>query len=475
MLFNSWTFAVFFLVVYSLYVSFGHRAQNILLLVASFVFYGWWDWRFLGLLWGTTLLDWAIALRIDSSKGAARRRWLEVSIVANLLVLGFFKYANFFVESAEALLRQWGMNPEPWHLGIALPVGISFYTFQSMSYVVDVYRGEMAAVKNPLEFALFVAFFPQLVAGPIERAGTLIRQIRTPRIIVPAEFRDGVFLCLGGLFKKIVIADNCAQIVHRIFEASPPAVGWAWVLGGYAFAVQIYCDFSGYADIARGLAKMMGFELMLNFRLPHFAKSPSDLWHRWHISLSTWLRDYLYIPLGGNRRGEMRNSFNLFVTMLLAGLWHGANWTMVLFGAYHGTLLVVERFLKRMAPWLRVPAPVAVIGMFHLMCLGYLIFRAQSFTQITAMVASLGAPPHGGVRGSDLAGMSSWLQLCLLGGPLLAIQLFQARRNDLLAHVRLPREARLGLLLGCAFVAYLHWVLYGQGLQGGEEFYYFQF
>ena len=342
MVFNSLVFFVFFAVVYAAYRVLPHRGQNWLLLVASYVFYGWWDWRFAGLLAATSFFSWGSGLLIARCRadGNARGAWWAsfANIALNLGILGFFKYWNFFQESFAALFGRFGLGLEMRLLGIVLPVGISFYTFQALSYSMDVYRGQLEPTRDWVDFFAFVAFFPQLVAGPIERAGHLLPQMRNPRTVTREGVESGAWLAVWGLFKKVVVADNLSVLVDSTYGAAG-ATGAMGLMATYAFAMQIYCDFSGYSDMARGLARMMGFELMENFRLPYFAANPKEFWARWHISLSTWLKDYVYIPLGGNRRGPRRQTANLFSTMLLGGLWHGAAWTFVAWGAFHGALL----------------------------------------------------------------------------------------------------------------------------------------
>jgi len=317
-------------------------------LLASYFFYGCWDWRFLGLIWLSTIVDFACGRELDKRKRGTtgedggpssepyfhsrrgRRTILFVSVAANLGILGFFKYFDFFVGSAATLLDMIGLPLERRLLNVILPVGISFYTFQTLSYTIDIYRGQIRAHGSLLDFAVFVAFFPQLVAGPIVRAREFIPQVSRRRHLNLDQIYEGGYLILWGLFKKVVIADNLALLVDGVFQSDAPLLGGTVLVALYAFSVQIYCDFSGYSDIARGCAKMMGFEIRLNFKLPYFESNPAEFWRRWHISLSTWLRDYLYIPLGGNRKGATRTCINLALTMILGGLWHGAAWTFVL-------------------------------------------------------------------------------------------------------------------------------------------------
>jgi alginate O-acetyltransferase complex protein AlgI len=442
MLFNSWIFLPFILIVLSVYWSLGMRWQNRWLIVASYVFYGTWDYRFLLLLMGTTLIDYWVGImlaRTEQSK--ARKRILTISIVANLGVLGFFKYFNFFASSMVTLLHAVGVNANVHLIEIVLPVGISFYTFQSMSYTIDVYRRHIPAVRRLEDFVLYVSFFPQLVAGPIERASEMVPQIQAPRHFKREQWAQGLWLVLYGLFKKVVIADNLAVIVNSAF--GPAAIGGddrtgaLCLLGVYAFAYQIYCDFSGYTDVARGIAKLLGFELMLNFNLPYLARNPSDFWRRWHISLSTWLRDYLYIPLGGSRGGgRWRTYRNLFLTMLLGGLWHGAAWTFVLWGAFHGVALIVHRWLfledrtgavRRADPAQRsgVGHALAVVGMFHLTCLGWLLFRAGSLAQVGHFLSEIATDFHW-----NLPAIEALYQLILFVVPLWMLELYACNQDN---------------------------------------------
>jgi len=393
MLFNSWSFPPFFAAVLALYYGLPRRAQNVMLLAASYFFYACWDWRFLGLLVLSTSADWTLAnliKREPTRRGA--RRWVATSVALNLCFLGFFKYFNFFVDSADALLHAIGAPAFGRHLSVVLPVGISFYTFQSISYIVDVYRGDVEPARNPIDYALFVAFFPHLVAGPIMHSRDLLPQMQNPRHTTAAQVRAGLWLMLWGFFKKMVVSDNLAGVVDAVYGA-PAASAGAVVLATYAFAYQIYCDFSGYTDIARGAAKLMGFELMLNFNRPYLALNPSDFWRRWHISLSTWLRDYLYIPLGGNRGGQLMTYRNLLLTMLLGGLWHGAAWNFVLWGLFHGALLIAHRAIVDEWELWPFDGPLARllsrVVMFHLVCYGWLLFRATSFAQIASFTGSL--------------------------------------------------------------------------------------
>ncbi len=470
MVFNSLVFLVFFLVVYGLYRALPHRGQNVLLLISSYFFYGWWDWRFLSLIFFSTLVDYWAGLAIHRAGDNSRRKnaALWVSLVTNLGSLGFFKYFNFFADNLVVLLQSVGVESVPRHLNIILPVGISFYTFQTMSYTLDIYRGQMKPTKSFLDFAAFVSFFPQLVAGPIERASQLLPQIESRRVITWEGVESGIWLVVWGLFKKCVIADNLAWVVDQAFGGGM-ATGAVTVLALYAFAFQIYCDFSGYSDVARGLARLMGIELMVNFNNPYFALNPKDFWSRWHISLSSWLRDYLYIPLGGSRKGKRRTYINLALTMLLGGLWHGAAWTFVAWGAFHGLLLVAYHAWRD-----RSPAAGEVdsgrwvwgrrIGMFHFACLGWLFFRAESMGQVGEMLKRVFTAFQWNV---DAANLLAWI--CLLCLPLWGVQMLQVKTG----HLDAPRE--LSALPRVVLLTTMVLMFLALGNTGGGAFIYFQF
>ena len=430
MLFNSLEFLVFLPVVLAVYYLLPHRGQNAFLVVASCFFYASWDWRFLFPLLFSTTVDYFCAARMEASVGrgeplAARRKFLLISLVANLGLLGFFKYFNFFVDSFHDLFALAGVDLPLPTLRVILPIGISFYTFQALSYTIDVYRGRLHATRSFWDFFLAVLYFPHLVAGPIQRASNLISQVVRPRTPSRVQILEGVQLMLWGYFKKVYIADGLAPIVDAIFSGGA-ATGGETLVGVLAFAFQIYCDFSGYTDIARGVAKLMGFEFMLNFNLPYFATSPSDFWQRWHISLSTWLRDYLYIPLGGNRAGRGKTYRNLMLTMVLGGLWHGAAWNFVAWGAYHGALLCLHRVmtpaLQRLGSlfrgWPSAWLVARIAAMFLLTCYGWLLFRATSFAQIASMTGSL-LTPLDGLPADQLK------EALVLIAPLIFVQLVQ--------------------------------------------------
>ena len=373
--------------------------QNRVLLLASYFFYGCWDYRFLSLLLISTVVDYFVSHYIYNSKPIGRRNfYLLLSLITNLGILGLFKYFNFFINELSSILLLLGFSYSFPVLHIILPVGISFYTFQTISYTIDVYKGTTSPANNFLDFALYVSFFPQLVAGPIERSSTLLPQIVRPRVYNADFLNQGLFHILNGLFRKVFIADNMAPLVNYVFSRPADTLtGGEILMGVYAFAFQIYGDFSGYSLIAKGIAKCLGFELMWNFNNPYFSSNPSEFWRRWHISLSSWLRDYLYIGLGGNRKGVTRTYVNLLLTMVLGGLWHGAGWPFLFWGVFHGALLIAYRLCDRqfsnllkfefVPPY--ITKLITVIIFFHLTCFGWLLFRAESLEQIVLMTTIL--------------------------------------------------------------------------------------
>lgn len=390
MLFNSYAFWLFFVVVWAAYRLCGHRAQNWLLLGASYYFYQCWDWRFLPLIMTLTLVNFFLGMAIEDRPSRAKLL-ITISAVVSLGILAVFKYFNFMAESTVALLGIAGFEANWSLVNIILPVGISFYTFQTMSYTIDVYRGEVKATRSLRDFALYVAYFPQLVAGPIERSSSLLPQIIGKRKIGRGNFAEGLYLVMIGLFLKVVVGDNLAYVANGVFGAEAGEIsGTDALVGVYAFAFQIYGDFAGYSAIARGVSKWLGIDLMTNFRMPYLARDPSDFWRRWHISLSSWLRDYLYIPLGGNRGGKWMIYRNLMLTMLLGGLWHGAGWTFLVWGGLHGAILCLYRLAgKRFRLPGNVGRVVATVLFFHLVCLTWLFFRADTFGQAWGMLGAI--------------------------------------------------------------------------------------
>ncbi|WP_196895924.1 MBOAT family O-acyltransferase [Aureivirga marina] len=396
MIFNSIDFAYFLPIVFILYWFVTQRnlkAQNILLLVASYIFYGWWDIRFLTLIAFSSALDYFIGLKLGETENPKKRKLLlGLSLLVNLGFLGFFKYFNFFIESFSDAFTFFGGNIAASKLNIILPVGISFYTFQTLSYTIDVYRKTLQPTKDPIAFFAFVSFFPQLVAGPIERASNLLPQFYKKRIFNYDLAVQGGRQILWGLFKKMVIADNCATYANIIFNNSDDYSGSTLLLGGVFFAFQIYGDFSGYSDIAIGTSRLFGFDLMKNFAFPYFSRDIAEFWRRWHISLSTWFRDYLYIPLGGSKGGTWMKIRNTFIIFLVSGFWHGANWTFVLWGLVNAMYFLPIMLLKRNRNNMEIVAhnktlptlkeAFSMIVTFVLAVLAWIIFRAENITHV---------------------------------------------------------------------------------------------
>jgi D-alanyl-lipoteichoic acid acyltransferase DltB (MBOAT superfamily) len=467
MLFNSIEFLYFLPAVLLGAALLPQPWKNRFLLVASYFFYGSWDWRFLALIFLTSAVDYNVGkvlYRIEAPQ--QRRRLLLISVCVNLGILAFFKYFNFFINSAAALLETAGLHPSIPVLRIILPVGISFYTFQSMSYVIDIYRRQLTPAPGFLQYALFVSYFPQLVAGPIERASRLLPQVLSPARITPGRINFAISLLVIGYAKKVLIADTVAPEVDRIF-ASPEEMSAGMLLrGAYLFALQIYGDFSGYSDIARGVSELFGVRLMINFNQPYLSLSITEFWRRWHISLSTWLRDYLYIPLGGNRHGRWMTYRNLMLTMLIGGLWHGANWTFVVWGGLHGVWLAAERALGigqedgkgRLAPMDLLRGALT----FHLVVLGWIFFRAPN---VEAAFTYLG-----GI--AELTGLSDigWLPLAM-AAALVLIDLPQRLTDEHAAMLRVPWWIRSPVYASVCLLTL------GRLLWGGGEtpFIYFQF
>ena len=472
MLFNSYIFWCFFLGVIAVYRISNHRWQNRMLLVASYIFYGAWNWRFLSLIVFSTAVNYTTALGIVGTKSPRKKKlFLVLSICTSLSLLGVFKYYGFFAGELKQLFTYLGIPFLLPTMRIVLPVGISFYTFQAMSYTIDVYRGDTEATRRPLDFALYVAFFPQLVAGPIERSSHLLPQVLNPRVRQPGDFAIGLYHVLMGLFKKIIIADNMAGVVNVVFAKELSSLSGGEVLiGTYAFAFQIYGDFSGYSSVARGISRWMGFRLMTNFNAPYLSVSPSDFWRRWHISLSSWLRDYLYISLGGNRKGKWNTYRNLMLTMLLGGLWHGAGWTFLAWGAFHGAILCVYRASRPARsdePPTRPPLWkhwIAVFVMFQLACAGWLLFRADSMSQVWGMLYQLVTNMRFTEYSLFMLGM-----LGFFAAPLFAFEIWLDRKQDALALTKihwLPRAM---------WYSYLVLMLWFFAPEVHHEFIYFQF
>lgn len=474
MLFNSYLFWIFFGFVALVYWRLGQRAQNLWLLFVSYVFYACWDWRFLGLLGAATLLTYCAALRIDKAGAtpSMRRAWLSLGLLWNLGSLFFFKYCGWFVESLDAFLKLAGQSPTGWVVSIALPVGISFFTFQLVSYLADVYRQKSEATTNLECFALYVAFFPKLVAGPIERQDRLQPQFEEVRAPMNEEtFREGLYHVLTGLFKKVVIADNLAVIANHVYNRPAVEVSFPeFMLGTYALAFQIYGDFSGYSSIAQGVAKWLGIDLMTNFKHPYLAENPSDFWRRWHVSLSSALRDYIFMPLSFSKGGLLYTCRNLLITMLLGGLWHGASWTFVAWGAFHGLWLCAEAVWRKICGITATPHSTGlkhaakVLGCFHLVCLSFVLFRCDSIGQVSGLLGSIGK----NWQWTHFASFG-YAYLAFFTVPLMAYEIWAEKRRDLMALTNVPWGWRTA---GYAFILLL---LLFFPPPSSNEFVYFRF
>ena len=403
MLFNSFEFMAFLPIVFLLYwfVFRGRKWQNLLVVIASYLFYGWWDWRFLFLIALTSLFSFGSGLLIEHFDGQRRRQRVvsAANIVLNLGILGVFKYYNFFVENLDALFGALGWHLDWVTMQIILPVGISFYTFQALSYTIDVYQRKLPATHDIVEFFAYISFFPQLVAGPIERATNLLPQFQQQRHFDYAKAVDGMRQMLWGFLKKLVIADNCAVVVNQYWDRYSELPGFTLFLLGVFFTFQIYCDFSGYSDIAIGCARLFGFNLMRNFNYPYFSRSIPEFWRRWHISLTTWFRDYIYFPLGGSRCDKWKIIRNVYIVWAISGLWHGANWTFVCWGLFHATLLAIYNLFgintkyKNMVAYGRylpnMKEALQIALTFFLTVIGWIIFRAETMTQAVEYLTAM--------------------------------------------------------------------------------------
>lgn len=481
MLFSSYTFWLFFVFVAILYRLLPFRAQNAMLLGASYIFYSHWDWRYASLILFSTVLAYAASHSIVRQASATRRRAvLTASVATHLALLGVFKYYGFFSGELARLLTVVGVPASLPILDVVLPVGISFYTFQTMGYTIDVYRRVTQPARNFLDLALFVSFFPLLLAGPIERSSHLLPQIENPRQLKPEAFAEGLHEIVFGLLKKVAIADNLAPIANAVFASANPT-GPETIVGVYAFAFQIYGDFSGYSSIARGVALWIGFDVTQNFKMPYLATSPAEFWSRWHISLSTWLRDYLFLPLSFwfSRRLDgvqwlgLRDDFWIYgvatwITMLLAGLWHGANWTFLVWGAFHGSLLIVYR-LPGLGRRRRVAARAAAsmiqrVMMFHLVCFGWLLFRAGSVSRAFSMSGSV----LQSVNATALA-VSGAAMIAFYAGPVMVYEAWLDRQRA----TRGVAQRHPGIrVLSYAYCVLMLWFF---PPLAGNEFIYFRF
>ena len=451
MLFNSFAFAVFLpliFVVYWLLPQKTPRLQNAFIIAASCLFYGWWDYRFLSLLFLSSFVDYVAGCCLEKQSDPGKRRWLLVmSLGTNVGILGVFKYCDFFAQSFVQMLAQFGLHTDLRTLHIVLPVGLSFYTFQSMAYTIDIYRGHLRPARNWIDFFAFVSFFPQLVAGPIQRAGELLPQFQRTRRLSLDEVRRGGEQALWGLFKKVVIADNLAGPVEQIFSQHASLGSLTLLFGTFFFAVQIYCDFSGYSDIAIGVARFFGISLTRNFAYPYFARNLVEFWQRWHISLSTWFRDYIYIPLGGNKVGPFHRQMNLLATFAISGLWHGANWTFIVWGLFHGLLYVAfvgwggKRPSRpddnRLVPSLRVCASMLLT--FSIVMISWIFFRAPSIGDAFHYLAGIVTRPFGG---KVYIPQDILLQSVVLSTALLLVEWIRRGRAGVLDLGQAPRYLR---------------------------------
>lgn len=480
MLFNSLQFAVFFIVVVSLYFALPHRFRWMMLLAASYYFYMCWKVEYVLLILFSTLVDYTAARmmsRVPDRRG--RRKYLAFSLVCNLGILFFYKYFNFLSRSVSEALQAWNILYDAPLFQVMLPVGISFYTFQTLSYSIDVYRGRIPAERHLGIYALYVSFWPQLVAGPIERTHHLLPQFRERYPFDYARVTDGLRLMLWGLFKKVAIADHVAVYVNQVYNHVGDYRGIPLLAATFLFAIQIYCDFSGYTDMARGAARVMGYDLMENFRRPYFSKSIREFWQRWHISLSTWFRDYVYIPLGGKRAVKWRWYYNLFVTFLLSGLWHGANWTFVIWGALHGGYLILENmtgfFQTRLADRLfpgegRFMNRAVRTGItLAMVCFAWIFFRANTVADAFAVIGRMFLIDFSDM-GVAVVGPASFLRSVLLVLILFAVDMTERRRGIQEVVARLPLAARWSVYTATVWAVVVSGVF---GVQ--QEFIYFQF
>ncbi len=481
MLFNSIDFAIFLPIVFILYwfvVNKNLKLQNFLIVAASYFFYGWWDWRFLSLILFSTIVDYTIGLRLTKQDNKSKRKvLLLISILVNLGFLGFFKYYNFFLDNFITAFSFFGTEINANSLNIILPVGISFYTFQTLSYTIDIFRRKLEPTRNFIAFAAFVSFFPQLVAGPIERATNLLPQFYKKRVFDYDKAVDGMRQILWGLFKKIVIADNCAEYANMIFNNSGDHSGSTLVLGALFFTFQIYGDFSGYSDIAIGTSRLFGFNIMRNFAFPYFSRDIAEFWRRWHISLSTWFRDYLYIPLGGSRGGTWMKVRNTFIIFIVSGFWHGANWTFIIWGAlnavYFLPLLLTNKNRSNLdiaAQGKRLPSFSEFFHILLTFCLtvfAWIFFRAESLNHAFSYI--------GGIFSSSLFTIPVVIsvKMCVLACILIAFILFEWFHRDRehslqLENEKLPVFFRYSLYVGIIFC--IAWFA-----GNNQDFIYFQF
>jgi alginate O-acetyltransferase complex protein AlgI len=476
MLFNSLHFAAFFTVTFVVYLALRHKWQNVFLLLASYIFYAFWDWRFLSLVLLSTAFNYYFGLAISSSdSGSGRKRLLILIIALNLVMLGLFKYFNFFAENLRLVIWALGFRVNMVTLDIILPLGISFYTFKAMSYPIDIYRKIMRPSKNIYDFALFIAFFPNMIAGPIDRARDFIPQITARRVVTLNKIYHGSWLFFWGLFKKIVIADNLARLTDVTLGRGVFLMGLSGLAASYIFAFQVYADFSGYSNMARGIAEMMGFELAINFRSPFFSKNIYQLWQRWHISLTRWVKEYIYYPLALAKfwGRKLAAPLVMMITWTIMGLWHGAAWKFVLWGSYHGVLLVIYSYMRPYLKRVKISSPalkraleiLKIFLVFNLFSVGLLFFAAETAGDVFLMLRNI-------VQGFFSPGSINiyiFWNLLILAMPVLAVEYFQYRKDDEFVVFRWPVLVRAGLYFA---------MLYGIIIYGdfsAQTYYYFQF
>ncbi len=477
MLFHSFEFFLFFIVFYILYLLLRNEWKNRLLLMASYIFYASWDWRFLSLILTSTIVDYFCGIKIYESEGSKRKSlFLFISIFTNLSILGFFKYFNFFIYNLQFLLNFIGFSFEPHFFRIILPLGISFYTFKTLTYTLSVYWGQMKPTKKFWDYALFLAFFPALLSGPIDRAKSFLPQIASSREISLNKFYEGCYLIFWGLFQKLFIADNLAVVVDSVFSTAPPYQGAQVLLSTYAYMIQLYCDFAGYSNIAIGLGKILGFDMMINFNLPFFSANIAEFWRRWHISLSSWVRDYIFTPLFMHVKrvkGNPRLYISLIITMTLLGLWHGAAWNYIFYGIYYGFLLVIYEMIRpkilihikpKNSLGQKIWLVTRIIFMFHLHVIGFLLFRSQSFEQIYNMLYSL-------ILNFNIFDISGDIlkKIIFFSITLIILEILQYRKNNQMIVLNWSPFKKAVFYFMCFYLVMIF------GVEGGKEFIYAQF
>lgn len=485
MTFTTITFFLFLLLVFTVHWRMKTRlGQNLTLLISSYLFYSWWDYRFCVLMLVSSVVDYCVGRLLAGSTNVHRRKCLLlVSIITNIGFLGFFKYCNFFIENLASLTNAMGLEVNLRTLSIILPVGISFYTFQTLAYTIDIYRNKIKPERSIIDYLTFISFFPQLVAGPIERSKNLLPQFKVPREFSYDQGKLGSKMILWGAFKKMVIADNLAIVVDRTYGSVSDCSGGLLVLATVFFAFQIYCDFSGYSDIAIGTAKLFRINLMQNFNFPYFSKNISEFWRRWHISLSTWFRDYVYIPLGGSHKGKFRQCVNVLATFMISGFWHGASWNFVLWGLVNGVAVIPVILLEGKKRRTNPAMPPGEEGIFpslsyvfkvavtmSIICFSWIFFRAadisESFAIISRIAGGIADWKSISIFGHTLAGQSKYISLCVL---LIAAEWLTRSQNNPFLCLKVPRIVRL------AMYSAIVWIIVVFGAISSGQFIYFQF